>query len=47
VKGVLLYGVERPSLQPEVKVIKKLPETWLQDLAFRVNELSLEVTITP
>ncbi len=47
VKGVLLYGVERPSLQPEVKVIKKLPETWLQDLAFRINELSLEVTITP
>ncbi len=47
VKGVLLYGVERPSLQPEVKVIKKLPESWLQDLALRINELPLEVTITP
>ena len=42
VKGVLLYGVERPSLQPEVKVIKKLPESWLQDFAFRINELSLD-----
>jgi wyosine [tRNA(Phe)-imidazoG37] synthetase (radical SAM superfamily) len=47
VKGVLLYGVERPSLQPEVKVIKKLPESWLQDFALRINELSLDVTITP
>ena len=47
VKGVLLYGVERPSLQPEVKVIKKLPESWLQDFASRINELSLDVTITP
>lgn len=47
VKGVLLYGVERPSLQPEVKIIKKLPETWLQDFALRINELSLDVTITP
>ena len=47
VKGVLLYGVERPSLQPEVKLIKKLSESWLQDFALRINELSLDVTITP
>tara|TARA_R110002072_G_scaffold196017_2_gene353381 strand:+ start:17601 stop:18446 length:846 start_codon:yes stop_codon:yes gene_type:complete len=47
VKGVLLYGVERPSLQPEVKAIKKLPESWMQDFAARIKELSLEVTVTP
>lgn len=47
VKGVLLYGVERPSLQPEAKAIKKLPESWLQDFALRINELSLDVTIAP
>ncbi len=47
IKGVLLYGVERPSLQPEVKAIKKLPESWLQELALRINELSLDVTISP
>ncbi len=47
VKGVLLYGVERPSLQPEVKVIKKLPASWLQEFALRIKELPLDVAITP
>ena len=46
VKGVLLYGVERPSQQPEAKMIKKLPESWLQDFALKMNELSLDVTIS-
>jgi len=47
VEGVLLYGIERPSLQPEVKVIKKLPESWLKGFALRINELSIDVAITP
>jgi len=47
IKGVLLYGVERPSLQPEAKMIKKLPESWLQDFALKMNELSLDIIITP
>jgi wyosine [tRNA(Phe)-imidazoG37] synthetase (radical SAM superfamily) len=47
VKGVLLYGVERPSLQPEAKKIKKLSESWLQDFALRLNELSLDISISP
>ncbi len=47
VKGILLYGVERQSLQPEAKVIKKLPEAWLQDLASKIKKLSLDVTVTP
>jgi wyosine [tRNA(Phe)-imidazoG37] synthetase (radical SAM superfamily) len=47
IKGVLLYGVERKSLQPEAKIIKKLPESWLQDLALKIKELSIDVTVTP
>jgi len=47
IKGVLLYGVERPSLQAEAKLIMKLPESWLQKFALRINELSLDVTISP
>ncbi len=47
VKGVLLYGVERPSLQLEADKIKKLPVSWLQDFALRMNALSLDIKITP
>ena len=47
VRGVLLYGVERKSMQPGAKEIKKLPSSWLQDFALRINELSIDVTFTP
>ena len=47
VKGVLLYGVERESLQPEAKLIKKLSKSWLQDLASKIEALSIDVTVTP
>ena len=47
VKGVLLYGIERPSLQAEAEMINKLPESWLQDFALKMNKLSLDVTISP
>ena len=47
VKGVFLYGVERPSMQPDAKLIKKLPEKWLQDFAYKLRELSLDVIVTP
>ena len=47
VKGVKLYGIERPSMQAEAKLIKKLPESWLQEFALKMNDLSLDVTISP
>lgn len=47
IKGVLLYGVERDSLQPEAKFIKKLPESWLQDFASQIQALSIDVTVAP
>ncbi len=46
VKGVLLYGVERQSFQPEAKLIKKLPESWLQDLALKIKALPLDVSVS-
>jgi wyosine [tRNA(Phe)-imidazoG37] synthetase (radical SAM superfamily) len=47
VKGVLLYGVERPSCQPEAGMIEKLPEAWLQDYADKIKALSIDVKVTP
>ena len=46
-KGVMIYGVERPSMQPQGDKIKKLPETWLKDFVLRLNELSLDINVTP
>jgi wyosine [tRNA(Phe)-imidazoG37] synthetase (radical SAM superfamily) len=47
IKGVLLYGIERESHQPEAKIIKKLPASWLNELADKVKSLSIDVTVTP
>jgi wyosine [tRNA(Phe)-imidazoG37] synthetase (radical SAM superfamily) len=45
--GVMLYGIERQSLQPEAKIIKKLPESWLQDLAVKIKAIPFDVTVSP
>lgn len=47
IKGVLLYGVERKSMQPESKLIKKLPESFLQDFATKIKALNIDVTVAP
>jgi wyosine [tRNA(Phe)-imidazoG37] synthetase (radical SAM superfamily) len=46
-KGVMLYGVARPSHQPEAKRISELPEAWLEALADRIRMLGIPVTVTP
>jgi wyosine [tRNA(Phe)-imidazoG37] synthetase (radical SAM superfamily) len=46
VKGVLLYGIERQSFQPEAKLINKLPESWLQDLALKIKALPMDVNVS-
>jgi wyosine [tRNA(Phe)-imidazoG37] synthetase (radical SAM superfamily) len=46
VKGVLLYGVERQSLQPEAESIKKLPESWLQNFADEIKALPMDVIVS-
>jgi len=47
VRGVLLYGIARPSLQPEAPRLTPLPEAWLRALAARVEALGFPVRIAP
>ena len=44
-KGVLLYGLARPSLQPEAARLSRLSEHWLQTLGQRIEELGLPVGV--
>lgn len=46
-RGVLLYGLARPSLQVEAPRLSALPEVWLRHLAARVAALGLEVRVSP
>lgn len=39
-QGVLLYGLARPSLQPEATRLSRLTETWLADFAGRIADCS-------
>lgn len=46
VSEVLLYGTERESHQPEAKAIKKLPESWLNNLAEKIKAIPINVSIS-
>ncbi len=46
-KGVLLYSLARPSLQPEAKLIGAVSPQWLESLGQRIRELGLSVNVTP
>jgi pyruvate-formate lyase-activating enzyme len=45
--GVLLYGLARPSMQPEAGRLAPLPVEWLENLAQRVRQLGLRVRVSP
>lgn len=45
-QGVLLYGLARPSLQPEAPRLSAAPEVWMQALAERIKLLGLEVRLS-
>jgi hypothetical protein len=45
--GVLLYGLARPSHQPEAPRLARLPEEWLEALAAQVRALGLECRVFP
>jgi wyosine [tRNA(Phe)-imidazoG37] synthetase (radical SAM superfamily) len=47
IQGVLLYGVARPSYQPEAVDIKQLPITWLEAFAERIRALGVTVHVSP
>ena len=46
-QGVLLYGLARPSQQPEAPRLSRLPLENLQAFAGRIGKLGLPVTVTP
>ncbi len=46
-RGVLLYGLSRPSLQAEAPRLSALSDDWFQDLAARIRAVGWAVRITP
>lgn len=46
-KGVLLYGIARPSLQPEAAQLSTLPASWLEAFAQKLDQIGLATRISP
>ncbi|MDD4880007.1 MAG: radical SAM protein [Gallionellaceae bacterium] len=46
-RGVLLYGLARPSTQPEAPRLGRLPEAWLATLAGQIGQLGLATRLFP
>ena len=46
VQGVLLYGLARPSMQPQAPRLATLPAAWLEDLAGRIRTAGLPVQVS-
>ena len=47
IRGVLLYGLARPSYQPEAPELSPLPDEWLHALARDIEALGLAVRVDP
>jgi wyosine [tRNA(Phe)-imidazoG37] synthetase (radical SAM superfamily) len=45
--GVLLYGLARPSHQPEAAELEALDEAWLRSFAERIERTGTPVRVTP
>lgn len=46
-QGVLLYGLARPSMQPEAPRLARLSEAWLEGFADKIRALGLSVEVSP
>lgn len=46
-RGVLLYGLARPSHQPEAASLARLSAAWLEDFAARLRARGLETRVFP
>ena len=44
-EGVLLYGLARPSLQPEAARLSALPKAWLLALGEKIEALGFAVRV--
>jgi len=47
VAGVHLYGLARPSMQPEAPRLSRLSEAWMNTLADRIRQIGLIVNVSP
>lgn len=47
VQGVLLYGLARPSLQPQSSRLAALPVAWMENWAEAIRKAGLPVKLTP
>lgn len=47
VQGVLLYGLARPSLQPQAPRLAALPMEWMENWAEAIRKAGLPVKLTP
>jgi wyosine [tRNA(Phe)-imidazoG37] synthetase (radical SAM superfamily) len=47
VQGVLLYGLARPSMQPQASRLSALPAEWLEAFAEKIRAAGLPVLVSP
>ena len=47
IRGVHLYGLARPSAQPEASRLQAVPAAWLDQVASRIRETGLTVGVSP
>lgn len=47
VQGVLLYGLARPSMQPQGTRLSPLPAAWLENFAAQIRAAGLPVKVAP
>jgi wyosine [tRNA(Phe)-imidazoG37] synthetase (radical SAM superfamily) len=47
IRGVLLYGLARLSLQPEGTRLSKLPASWLEAFAAEIRKIKIAVRVSP
>jgi hypothetical protein len=47
VQGVLLYGLARPSMQPQASRLSALPADWLEGFADKIRAAGLPVKVSP
>ena len=46
-RGVLLYGLARPPLQPEAPRLSPLPASWLEQFAEQIRDTGFPVQVAP
>jgi hypothetical protein len=46
VEGVHLYGIARPSYQPEAPELSPLPREWLEQFGERIEDAGLPVKVS-